>query len=108
MSKSIFSEDLHIKGEVASQGEIETHGVVEGDVSARTLRTGKDAKIVGHARTGKAVLGGIVEGSVQGDRVTLTSSSKVRGELVANALSVDADAYFDGTLKRAEDLLKDD
>ena len=37
MSKSVFAEDLHIKGNVTSKGDIQLDGVVDGELSARTL-----------------------------------------------------------------------
>lgn len=106
MSKSVFADDLLIKGNVTSEGDIQLNGVVEGELSARTLRTGDGATIRGSATVEKAVLGGNVEGSVHGGSVRLESSANVQDEVVSNALSVDEEAYFDGTSKRVKDQAK--
>ena len=37
MSESVIADDLHIKGEVTTSGDIELMGSVEGDVTCRTL-----------------------------------------------------------------------
>ena len=45
MSESVFPDDLQIKGSVISKGDIELNGVVEGDLSARTLLINKNAEL---------------------------------------------------------------
>jgi len=105
MSESVIADDLHIKGEVTTSGDIELKGTVVGDVTCRTLLIAEDAKIEGTAKAEKVVVRGTVEGQINGIRVTLTSSAKVKGELICKALSVDEEAYFDGTSQRVEDPL---
>ena len=55
----------------------------------------------------KVVLRGKVEGNVYGDSVKLKSSANVQDEVVSKSLSVDEEAYFDGTSHRVEDPVKD-
>ena len=105
MSESVIADDLHIKGELTTTGDIELKGTVEGEVTCRTLLIAQDAKINGKATAEKVVVRGTVEGSINGIRVTLTSSAKVKGELICKALSVDEEAYFDGTSQRVNDPL---
>ena len=105
MSESVIADDLHIKGEVTTSGDIELKGTLEGEVTCRTLLIAEDAKIEGKATAEKVVVRGTVEGTINGVRVTLTSSAKVKGELVCKALSVDEEAYFDGTSQRVNDPL---
>lgn len=105
MSESVIADDLHIKGELTTSGDIELKGTIVGDVSCRTLLIAEDAKVEGTAKAEKVVVRGSVEGKVHGIRVTLASSAKVKGELVCKALSVDEEAYFDGTSQRVNDPL---
>ncbi|MEC9368726.1 MAG: polymer-forming cytoskeletal protein [Pseudomonadota bacterium] len=107
MSESVIAEDLHIKGEVTTNGDVELKGTVEGDIRCRTLLVAEDARIQGTAAAEKVVIRGSVEGTISGNRVTLTSSAKVRGEVLCKALSVDEEAYFDGRSQRVEDPMKD-
>ena len=106
MSKSVLADDLHIKGDVTSTGDVQLDGVVEGDITTRTLAISKDAKIKGSLTSEKAVLGGRAEGIINAASARLTPTANVRGELICNALSVDEEAYFNGTAKRVEDPLK--
>lgn len=105
MSESVIADDLHIKGEVTTQGDIELKGTLVGEVTCRTLLIAEDAKVEGTATAEKVVVRGAVDGQINGIRVTLTSSAKVKGELVCKALSVDEEAYFDGTSQRVNDPL---
>jgi len=105
MSESVIADDLHIKGEVTTSGDIELKGTLEGEVTCRTLLIAEDAKVQGGATAEKVVVRGTVEGTINGVRVTLTSSAKVKGELICKALSVDEEAYFDGTSQRVNDPL---
>ncbi len=105
MSESVIADDLHIKGEVTTTGDVELKGVIEGDITCRTLMIAQDARIEGNARAEKVVVRGSVDGRINGVRVTLTSSAKVQGELICKALSVDEEAYFDGTSQRVDDPL---
>ena len=105
MSESVIADDLHIKGEVTTLGDIELKGTLEGEVTCRTLLIAEDARVEGKATAEKVVVRGTVEGTINGVRVTLTSSAKVKGELVCKALSVDEEAYFDGTSQRVSDPL---
>lgn len=105
MSESVIADDLHIKGEVTTQGDIELKGTLKGEVTCRTLLIAEDARVEGKATAEKVVVRGSVDGEVHGIRVTLTSSARVKGELVCKALSVDEEAYFDGTSQRVNDPL---
>jgi len=105
MSESVIADDLHIKGEVTTQGDVELKGTLEGEITCRTLLIAEDAKIEGKATAEKVVVRGSVDGQINGIRVTLAPSAKVKGELVCKALSVDEEAYFDGTSQRVNDPL---
>jgi cytoskeletal protein CcmA (bactofilin family) len=107
MSESVIADDLHIKGELTTKGDVELKGTVEGEIKCRTLMVSEEARIDGAASAEKVVVRGTVEGSIAGNRVTLTSSAKVKGELICKALSIDEEAYFDGRSQRVDDPLKD-
>lgn len=105
MSESVIADDLKIKGEVTTQGDVELKGTLEGEIVCRTLLIAEDAKVEGKVTAEKVVVRGSVEGQINGIRVTLAPSAKVKGELVCKALSVDEEAYFDGTSQRVNDPL---
>ena len=105
MSESVFADDLQIKGSVTTKGDIKLYGVVEGDVSARSLLIKENADIRGSVTTEKVVVGGNVRGNVDSVRVDLTSSAKVEGDLVCKTVSADEEAYFGKISMHTEDPL---
>lgn len=107
MSESVIADDLHIKGELTTNGDVELKGSVDGDITCRTLMVAEDARIEGSASAEKVVVRGAIDGTINGVRVTLTSSANVKGELNCKSLSIDEEAYFDGRSQRVEDPLKE-
>ena len=53
MSESVSADDLHIKGEITTLGDIELKGTVEGEVTCRTLLIAEEAKITGKIKAEK-------------------------------------------------------
>lgn len=106
MSTSVFADDLKIKGEVTSKGDIQLDGQVEGNVTARTITTSKDAKIKGSLTGEKVIVGGTFDGTINAVSAGLTATAKVKGEVLSNTLSVHEDAYFDGTAEHVENPLE--
>ncbi len=107
MSESVFSDDLQIKGSVTTKGDIKLYGVIEGDVSARSLLIKENADIRGSVTTEKVVVGGNVGGNVDSVRVDLTSSAKVQGDLACKTLLADEESYVGKFSTHTEDPLKD-
>ena len=60
MSESVIADDLHIKGELTTSGDIELKGKVVGDVTCRTLLIAEDARVEGTATAEKVVVRGEV------------------------------------------------
>lgn len=97
MPKSVFADDLRIKGSVTSRGDIQLDGKIEGDVSARSLHTGKHSEIQGNVQAGRMVVGGKVDGGIKSFSLQLASSANVEGDVTCKTISVDGSAGFDGT-----------
>ena len=100
---SQISKDLHIKGNMSTSNDIIVHGRIEGDVQARVLTVGETADLVGHIRADEVILNGRVAGEVRGKKVRLNKSARVEGDIIHGTISIEAGAYFEGSVKRAED-----
>jgi len=101
MSKSKLAGDLKITGEVTSLGNVELDGVIEGNITARKLETSKDAKIKGTLKGDKVIVGGHFEGTIGAEKVKLSLTADVDGDITSASLSIDEEAYFRGTSKRS-------
>ena len=107
MSESVFSDEMQIKGNVTTKGDIKLYGVIEGDVSARRLLIKENAEIRGSVTAKKVVVAGTVGGNVDSVRVELTSSAKVQGDLICKTLLADEESYLGKFSTHTEDPLKD-
>lgn len=94
-----------IKGNVASSGDIQIEGTIEGDVRAHLLTVGESATVRGEVIADDVVVDGRVTGRVRGLKVRLTSSAKVEGDVVHKTIAIESGAHFEGSVQRKEDPL---
>lgn len=104
-SPSLLSSDLTIKGNVATSGDIQIEGTIEGDVRAHLLTVGESATIRGEVIADDVVVNGRVVGRVRGLKVRLTASARVEGDIVHKTIAIESGAHFEGSVQREEDPL---
>jgi len=104
---STLGADLVITGTVYSEGEIQLHGAVEGDVRAGSLTLGENASIKGEVEADTAVIHGHLAGSLRAREVRLAAGSRVEGDIIHSTLSIEAGAFFEGQCRRADDPLSE-
>ena len=104
MVSSIIGEDLTIRGNVTSKGELQVDGEIEGDIvglaSARR-QISRDGQCCGrgcscvrpHCRIRRAL------------RITLQAQSHVEGDIFHHSLAIEQGAYFEGKSHRSDDPL---
>jgi cytoskeletal protein CcmA (bactofilin family) len=103
MVPSIIGEDLTVTGNVASKGEIQVDGEIQGDIDCASLLLGDKSQVQGSVRAEDVVVRGKVIGSVRGLRVTLQSQSHVEGDIYHQSLAIEQGAYFEGKSRRSDD-----
>lgn len=106
-SPSLLSSDITIKGNVATSGDIQIEGTIEGDVRAHLLTVGESATIRGEVIADDVVVNGRVIGRVRGLKVRLTASAKVEGDIVHKTIAIESGAHFEGSVQRQEDPLNE-
>jgi cytoskeletal protein CcmA (bactofilin family) len=104
-SPSLLSNDLTIKGNVLTSGDIQIEGTIEGDVRAHLLTVGEAATIKGEISADDVVVNGRVVGRLRGLKVRLTSTAKVEGDIVHKTIAIESGAHFEGSVQRQEDPL---
>jgi cytoskeletal protein CcmA (bactofilin family) len=105
MVPSIIGEDLTIKGNVTSKGEIQVEGEIEGDISCSSLLLGDTSKVTGGVAAEDVVVRGHIVGSIRGVRITLQAQSQVEGDILHQSLAIEQGACFEGTSRRSENPL---
>lgn len=99
---SILSRNLHITGNLETDGDIHIEGVVDGDVTSHLLTVGHDAVVNGAISGDTVRVDGTVNGQITARNVKLGKSSKVNGDIVHESLSVEAGAFVHGMCRNIE------
>lgn len=99
---SILAGDMHVKGDLFSEGDIQLDGQVDGDIRSKKVTVGKTAVINGSIMGDDLRVAGTVNGEITARVVILTSTARVTGDINHDSLSIQAGAYVQGLCKRVE------
>ena len=105
MVPTIIGEDLTIRGNVISKGEIQVDGDIEGDIRCGSLLLGDKAQVRGGVAAEDVVVRGHIVGSITGLRVTLQGQCHVEGDIFCQSLAIEQGAYFEGKSRRSDNPL---
>lgn len=100
---SIISANLHIVGNLKTEGEIQVDGVIDGDVAAQSLTVGAHARIAGELTADDIVVHGSISGKISARQVRLAKTAKVVGDIVHEVLAIEAGAHIEGQLRRLDE-----
>ena len=106
VAPSIISANLHIVGNLITDGEVQVDGKIDGDVTSHALTIGEDAKVSGEIVADEVEVRGSIEGRIKARSVKLSKSAHVVGDIVHEVLSIESGAYLEGQMKRAENVTK--
>jgi cytoskeletal protein CcmA (bactofilin family) len=104
---SVISAGLRVIGNLESDEDVEVRGVVEGDITSRSLTVSTGAKVKGAITADAVNISGTVNGEVTADRVTISKTGDMTGDVTYKTLSIDEGAAFDGQCQRADSGRKD-
>jgi cytoskeletal protein CcmA (bactofilin family) len=93
---------MKIVGAIESSGDIQIDGIIEGDVTSRTLTVSDSASVRGSVSADTVRVAGTVKGGISAKSVTLTRSAKVEGDIVHEALAIESGASFEGQCRRRD------
>ena len=91
-----IAEKLKIVGSVTAEGAVEVNGDLEGDLTCAALDVSRKAQIRGSVQADRIVVNGRIEGPIRGRIVVLKSHAYVVGDIMAESLSIEKGAFFDG------------
>ena len=102
--KEAGSQDTMIAQGVRVEGDFKSHGniIIEGEVhgtirTERDLRVGEQARIVANVWAESAVVSGEVQGNMKiAERIELTPTSRVTGDIEAKTVSIAPGAILNG------------
>jgi len=107
---TIITEGATLNGEMKLSCNLYVDGEFEGVVhSTSTVTIGKNGRIKGDIKAEKIMVQGLIDGSLDCERLEILSSGKVHGKILTSELVVEAQAEFSGEshLKKSSDVKVD-
>ena len=104
---SIISNDVVMRGNVTSAGEVQFDGNLEGDIKASSLIIGDRASVRGEIVCESVVVRGRVEGGIRARSVTLAATAHILGDILHSSLQVESGAHFEGNCRHSDDPLSE-
>lgn len=95
---TLIGVDAEIKGDFQAEGSARIDGSIQGNVILTgCLILGAGGRINGSVQAKSAILGGEVLGNIEAqDRVELTDSARIFGDISTNVIVIDENAVFQG------------
>ena len=99
---SVLAADLVVTGIIATEGALEVHGTVEGEVAADVLTIGQGGAIKGKARANRADIRGALSGDLTCTDLMLRASADLQADTTCATLTVETGAQVQGRFKRPD------
>ena len=97
---TVISSDMHVLGNVVSEGIIDFDGTIDGNVHCFTLVLRHNGKVNGEVHADNVQVYGRVKGLIKAKTVQLHSTCCVEGIIMHEAISIEDGAIIDGKIKR--------
>ena len=102
---TVIGKSVTIRGEVSGSEEMYMDGVFEGTIAlpGNRLTVGPNARVMADVVAGDVVIYGLVEGNIRATgRIELRESAVVKGDIVAERLSIEENASIKGRVELSE------
>ena len=93
---SVISKALKITGQLESTEDIRIDGEVDGDVRGVSVTVGSGAKVKGTVYGNTVELAGTIEGKIEAEKVILTSTAHMSGDVIHRDIRIESGAFIDG------------
>jgi cytoskeletal protein CcmA (bactofilin family) len=100
---SLISADLHILGNIISDGLVDIDGSIEGNVKAGQVTIRVNGSVSGDVIAETVHVYGKVRGLIRAQTVYLYSSCHIEGVVMYKSMTMEDGAFVDGKCKRIQD-----
>ena len=98
---SLISSSMTVKGKIESDSEIYVDGIVDGDISCKTLIIGINGNVKSPLiQAEKIVVHGVVDGNITAISVYLGPTSRINGNITHKDISIENGAFVSGEIKQ--------
>ena len=96
--ETVVGPSVHVEGDFFSEGNILVKGIVYGTVqTSKRLTVEPGAKIFASVKAGVAIISGEIKGNVKAaDRLEVTGTARIVGDIDCQTLVVEAGALLSG------------
>ncbi|MDD5692886.1 MAG: polymer-forming cytoskeletal protein [Patescibacteria group bacterium] len=97
-AETIVGTSVKLKGNLKSDGDITIDGSVNGEIKTKgAVNIGSNAHVIANVKAKKISVAGTVQGNIEAtERLTITETGRIYGDIIANVLSISAGAIFTG------------
>jgi cytoskeletal protein CcmA (bactofilin family) len=93
---SLIAENVTLRGDVATDGDVHLDGALKGDMRVRELTIGEGGSVEGAIEAESVEIRGRVLGTVTAKSVRLFSTARVEGDITHAQLAIEPGAHFEG------------
>lgn len=104
-SPSVIAADMHVLGNIVSDGVLDIDGQIDGNVRAHTVSIRPNGKIRGDVMAELVMVHGTVEGLIRAQSVVVYAQAHIQGTILHESLTIEDGAHIDGKCKRTERLV---
>ena len=105
---SVITDDMHILGNIVSDGMVDFNGTIDGNITCQMLTVRKHGIVKGEITADTVHIFGKVEGLIKAKHAHLHSGCHIEGTVMHESLTIEDGAFIDGKCKRTDKPLKDD
>lgn len=100
-AETIVGTSVKLKGNLNSTGDIFVDGSVAGELKTKgSVVVGPNANILANIKAQNVSISGMVQGNVEAsDKIQITETGRVMGDIAASVLSIAPGAVFSGNSK---------
>lgn len=100
-AETIVGTSVKLKGNLNSTGDIIVDGSVSGELKTKgSVVVGPNANILANVKAQNVQVSGMVQGNIEAsDKIQITETGRVMGDIAANVLSIAPGAVFSGNSK---------
>lgn len=108
-TKTIIGPSVKIEGDFSSEDNVDVEGQVLGALkTSRDLRIGKDAKIKAEVEANYIFVAGEVKGNIVAkEKIELSSTAKIFGDITTNTISIENGAMINGKCTSGQNAVED-
>lgn len=100
---TVIQRDLTVSGAVMTDGSVELHGTLNGDMFAKHVLIGPGATMKGDVVAENVEIAGVADGRVTARVVRLAPNARFRGAILHQRLMIEDGAEFEGSVLRKTD-----